>query len=63
MKGTVIWYNSIKGYGFIQCDDDKEAFVHRTAIPMDLSLNQGDEVQFDLENSERGPKAVNVKKP
>jgi CspA family cold shock protein len=62
MKGTVKWYNTRKGYGFIHCDDDKEAFVHRTAIPMELSLNEGDEVQFEIENSERGLKAINVKK-
>jgi cold shock protein len=62
MKGTVKWYNARKGYGFIQCEDGKEVFVHRTAFPMDLSLNEGDAVQFEVETSDRGPQAKNVTK-
>ena len=62
MKGNVKWYNARKGYGFIQCDDGKEVFVHRTALPMELSLNEGDAVEFDVETSDRGPQAKNVKK-
>jgi cold shock protein len=62
MKGNVKWYNTRKGYGFIQCEDGKEVFVHRSALPTDLSLNDGDAVQFDVESSDRGPQARNVKK-
>ena len=62
MKGNVKWYNARKGYGFIQCDDGKEVFVHRTALPMELSLNEGDAVEFEVETSDRGPQAKNVKK-
>ena len=62
MKGNVKWYNARKGYGFIQCDDGKEVFVHRTALPMELSLNEGDAVEFEIETSDRGPQAKNVKK-
>jgi CspA family cold shock protein len=62
MKGTVKWYNARKGYGFIQCDDGKEVFVHRTAVPMETSLNEGDAVEFEIETSDRGPQAKNVKK-
>ena len=62
MKGTVKWYNTRKGYGFIIGEDGKEVFVHRTAIPSDVSLNEGDEVQFEVEASERGPQAKNVQK-
>jgi CspA family cold shock protein len=62
MKGTVKWYNARKGYGFIQGEDDQDVFVHRTAIPMDISLNEGDEVEFEVEKSDRGPQAKNVKK-
>ena len=62
MKGNIKWYNARKGYGFITAEDGKEVFIHRTAIPAETSLNEGDEVQFEIENSERGPQAKNVKK-
>jgi CspA family cold shock protein len=62
MKGTVKWYNPRKGYGFINSEDNKEVFVHRSAIVADTSINDGDEVEFDVEKSERGPQAKNVKK-
>ena len=62
MKGNVKWYNARKGYGFIQCDDGKEVFVHRTALPMETNLNEGDAVEFEVETSDRGPQAKNVKK-
>lgn len=62
MKGNVKWYNARKGYGFIQCEDGKEVFVHRTALPMETSLNDGDAVEFEVETSDRGPQAKNVKK-
>jgi len=63
MKGNVKWYNARKGYGFILGEDGKEVFVHRTAIPTDISLNEGDTVQFEVEASDRGPQAKNVQKP
>ncbi len=62
MKGTVKWYNDRKGYGFIQGEDGEDVFVHRTAIPMGVFLNEGDRVEFEVEESDRGPKAANVKK-
>lgn len=62
MKGTIKWYNARKGYGFIQGEDGKDVFVHRSAIPAGTFLNEGDRVEFDVESSERGPKAVNVQK-
>ena len=63
MRGTVKWFNDQKGYGFIQPDDGgKDLFVHHSAIQMSgfKSLNEGDEVEFDVEQDPRGPKAVNV---
>ncbi len=62
MKGTIKWYNARKGYGFIQGEDGKDVFVHRSAVPPGTFLNEGDRVEFDVESSERGPKAINVQK-
>ncbi len=62
MKGTVKWYNARKGYGFIEGEDGKEIFVHRTSIPEDMALNDGDQVEYEIEESDRGPKAKDVKK-
>lgn len=62
MKGTIKWYNARKGYGFLLGEDGKEVFVHRSALPMDASFNEGDAVEFEVETSDRGPQAKNVKK-
>ncbi|MBU7012775.1 MAG: cold shock domain-containing protein [Theionarchaea archaeon] len=62
MKGTVQWYSVRKGYGFIRGEDGKDVFVHRTALPMGVYLNEGDEVEFEVEESDRGPRAANVRK-
>ena len=62
MKGTVKWYNAMKGFGFIEVEEGKDVFVHKTAIPQGTYLNEGDKVEFETEDSERGPQATNVKK-
>jgi cold shock protein len=62
MKGTIKWYNDRKGYGFISTEDDKEIFVHRSALPMGTFLNEGDNVEFETEETDRGLNAKNVKK-
>jgi CspA family cold shock protein len=62
MKGTVKWYNDMKGFGFISNEDGKDVFVHRTSIPMGTDLYEGDQVEYEIEDSERGKKAIDVKK-
>ena len=62
MNGKIKWYNARKGYGFIQSDDDKEVFVHRSVVPQGTFLNEGDSVEFEVEETDRGTQAKNVKK-
>lgn len=62
MKGKIKWFNARKGFGFIESEDEKDVFVHRTAVPEGTYLNEGDEVEFEVEKDEKGPKAANLKK-
>jgi CspA family cold shock protein len=62
MKGTVKFFNAGKGFGFIAGEDGKEYFVHKTALGEGVMLNENDAVEFDVEEGDRGPKAVNVTK-
>ncbi len=63
MKGSIKWYDSVKGYGFIQTEEDKDIFVHRTGLQnSQKELLPGDSVEFDIEEREKGPVAINVKK-
>ena len=62
MKGKIKWYNSRKGYGFIEGEDKKDIFVHRDSIPDGTVLNEGDQVEYETEDSDKGPKAMNLKK-
>ncbi len=62
--GTVKWLNAEKGYGFVTREDGSDAFVHFSAIQGDgyKTLEEGQNVTFDVEESDRGPQAVNVVK-
>ena len=62
MKGTVKFFNDMKGFGFIAAEDGKEYFVHQTGIAEGVTLRENDAVEFDVAEGDRGPKAVNVKK-
>jgi len=62
--GTVKWFNSEKGYGFIQRPNGADVFVHYKAITGEgfKALNEGDKVQFDVEKGPKGLQATNVSK-
>jgi len=60
MKGTVKFFNVVKGFGFIAGEDGKEYFVHQTGLNEGAKIAENDTVTFDVEEGDRGPKAVNV---
>ena len=65
LRGTVKWFNGKKGFGFIEREDkEKDAFVHASAVKAAgmRYLNEGEKIEFTLEDGPKGPSAVNLKK-
>ena len=62
MNGTVKWFNNQKGFGFISDEQGNDVFVHYSGLAMDgfKSLEEGQEVQFDVVQGAKGPQATNV---
>lgn len=59
--GTVKFFNSEKGFGFIEVEGEKDVFVHSSAL-QGVTLQEGDKVQFDVEKGTKGPQAANLVK-
>ncbi|KON26637.1 cold-shock protein [miscellaneous Crenarchaeota group archaeon SMTZ-80] len=63
MEGTIKFFNSTRGYGFITNDEgDKDTYVNVADVQDNVELNEGDRVSYDVEQEDRGPRAKNVKK-
>ena len=64
VKGTVKWFNSRKGFGFINSEEGNDVFVHFSALAGDedeyKTLNENDEVEFEVTQGQKGPQASNV---
>ena len=62
MEGTVKWFNESKGFGFIESEEGKDVFVHFSAIQGEgfKTLREGQKVQFDVVDGQKGPAAENV---
>ncbi len=63
-QNTVKWFNAKKGFGFISDEEGNDVFVHFSALQMDgfKVLDEGDEVEFEVIDGEKGPQAANVTK-
>ena len=62
VKGTVKWFNEKKGFGFISQEEGDDVFVHHTSIEGDgfKTLNEGQSIEFEIQDGPKGPQAVKV---
>ena len=60
MNGKIKFFNKAKGFGFVAAEDGKEYFIHQTGVTEGTVLHENDQVTFDVEEGDRGLKAVNV---
>lgn len=61
--GKIKWYDETKGFGFIEVENSKDVFIHRTGLAERYQrLEEGEEVEFEIKDGEKGPIAVNLRK-
>ena len=62
MRGKLKWFNKDKGFGFIAGDDGLDYFLHNSQLPEDETLVPEEELEFEVNQTDRGPQAIDVKK-
>lgn len=62
MKGTVKWYNTRKGYGFVKGEDGKDVFIHNSNIPENTVIEEDDMIEYEIEKTDKGLQAIDIKK-